>query len=337
MQHQHSSYKNSCPQLTIAKTFSRKVEIKKLSIVDFIFLNLTRLYNSSNNKNSEFEYEKNLHKVFYIYGGYVRDSLLGIPYNDIDLFIQYEFLVINFIKFLESCGRLVRAQQIYATTSENHKNLASLDNLCNDTKLYNYDSGYYSMYKVDIEYDGEIVSLDITHDNSSDYPVMEQNTETCDFTVNNLVLYHDGNINARLPPPNSLNLTPYEWKCRCIRDCIQKKLFWMVDKSSTYHREIDKHAIKMKILEKRLEKMIDKGFEDTKENLCSIPLNFNNYVKDTNELCSICRGVYKDEPERDTIQFKCGHHHHLDCWLNWCKSSPKSKENCIYCRQPIVL
>ena len=105
----------------------------------------------------------------------------------------------------------------------------------------------------------------------------EDSLHICEFTVNNLMTDINGNISTRIKAYQIGMGNRYndaEWTAKCIRDCIEGKLVWMIpDRFSKSMGATE--ASQSEFMEKmklRLQKMQSKGFVLTGEHLTSFRL-----------------------------------------------------------------
>jgi len=164
---------------------------------------------------------------FYVFGGYVRDMLVGKSGEeicDLDLRIESRQVVDKFLEMTKMCG-MVRSSA---------RNLDGYGLL----KMVLVLPGSDAEYSLDINY---------PHEDA------DQTKMLCDFTCNNLCLDKDGTIWTRFYPGKSVG-SRQTWTATCIRDATKKTLRWTVPKFYSTDITITKH------MEQRLTKMSGKGF-----------------------------------------------------------------------------
>lgn len=246
---------------------------------------------------------------YFIYGGYIRDILIGEEYKYIDIFISDKYVIEQFIDFLKITNYLI--------------------------KINNINDYGYTVANISIKYNNKIIDLDITNHNF-DY--------VCDFTVNNLIYTSDGKIDCRIKNNTE---DSFDFMNRCIQDCYKKKLIWMIDTNNTiFKTESLINQIKiLNVLKMRYNKMVNKRYIDNGEYLYTKSINLDIFKIPENEqdpICGICRCNPKDhDNQKDTITFKCNHYFCMTCILQWMETELKSdnfnNHKCVYCRKNLSL
>ena len=264
----------------------------------------------------------------FVYGGYVRDKLRDQPFTDMDIRVPCLEVAIQFIEYLEQSSRLISLE----TRSLLEANLPGNDYQCFSMIIQTPKS---AELKIDISYSSALV-------------LEEDSLNNCDFTMNNLMMDATGAISTRVTARQigkGSKYTEIEWTGKCVRDCIQGKLVWMIpDRFSQSLPATAKNSF-MEKMNMRLDKMLSKGFVETGEHLTSFrllklrPLSSLSDKSDTT-ICGICQEDYSETSDKPTVVAKCSHHFHTVCikkWLNKKKEKDEIEPNCPYCREQIEL
>jgi len=267
----------------------------------------------------------------FIYGGYVRDMLRGQPYQDMDIRVSSREVAINFIQSLEQCQRLISLETITFTET-------TIPDIDYQSFSLTIQTPTTAALKLDISYSSAIV-------------LEENSLKNCDFRANNLIMDITGNLSTRIKAYQIGKGKEYndaEWTAKCIRDCIEGKLVWMIpNRFSTNLSPIARNSFMAK-MNMRLDKMLSKGFVETGEYLTdfrllklrpvsSLPVEFDAF-----SICAICREHYADMDTSDnqTTVSKCSHHFHIKCiqqWMNKMIEEGHLTQTCPCCRQEIEL
>lgn len=251
-------------------------------------------------------------KLFYIYGGAVRDIIRNTKPNDIDVYIKDEVNIVSFLDFLRRSDRLRKE-----TCARN--------------------SGYM-LKTIEIQTSMSTTCfIDITCDTSRDGA--ESSIYNCDFTCNNLIINREGNISTRLPPPRAyMNLSPPMWTVRCIGDALAGNLVFMVPDELINYMSPRRYISMQAKISQRINKLVARGFKQPLSKLTSFdnrPLKEYQF-SDDNDACPICKEEYSSKPSKETVVLKCDHHFHIDCIDTWVTST-KASRTCPVCRQPLRL
>ena len=267
----------------------------------------------------------------YVFGGYVRDKLLGVEPVDMDIYASRK-VIKDFLEFLRASERLVAYRR-------------------NITDITSNEMDYFC-FKIQVEVPGQdrIVSIDLVTDQQiwRHTPTPFRSTKHCDFTCNNLVMYYDGSISSRV---KIANMTREDTTTMCIRDVMTKRLNNMytlpelpggteTPSPSDYNHQMYSYQK----YRTRIQKMQSKGFviyEDLSVHCAPFPeMQFPDNAstlleegQDPSQLtCAICRGDYDQETIRQTIVCTCNHHYHIDCIRRWCQSDQSNASSCPTCR-----
>ena len=200
---------------------------------------------------------------YFVYGGAVRDTIRGVPFQDIDVGVSCPELANScpelakaFIQSLEQSSRMIHLQ---TRTTKDHPEF-SLEYQCFSMTIQTPKT---AEVKIDISY-------------SMAQSLEEDSLNNCDFTANNLIIDRDGNISTRIKA-YQIGIKKFshaEWTAKCIRDCVEGKLVWMIPDRFTQSMgatEATQNAF-MEKMNMRLEKMLSKGFVLTGEHLTSFRL-----------------------------------------------------------------
>ena len=256
----------------------------------------------------------------FVFGGYVRDTLLGKPIqeiNDFDIMASYDTIK-RFIRFLAKSERLLGIQRcvIKANTSE------------------------YPLFKILVETPGNIqVKVDLVINGSN--PIHQ----VCDFTCNNLIMYDDNTINIRVKPSHK-NMDDKNYLAICLNDLYSKTLncMWFPRPELLNWRGTDQpYLINQLEIRKRLQKMIEMGF-NTPPNLSIssqfpfLPADATYCIKpdqSCNDLsCKLCGSPYNENTIHNTILCKCGYHFHVDCLYKQLTSNAyNANKRCPSCKK----
>ena len=308
------------------------IEAPRSSTFDFIMKNLQAFYLKHHANNPELRP--------YIFGGFVRDNLLDIEPNDIDIFASRD-VIKDFVDFLRASERLVAYRR-------------------NVNDITSNESDYFC-FKIQVEVPSthNIVNIDlVTNSRRVAYPLQTRTPlpydykKHCDFTCNNLIVYHDGTIASRVPLPG---MSRADTTLICIRDVMTKKLKNMYKLPEIPHSDEATHSIAQEIILAsykkylyRTEKMQSKGFVLLGRNDMShaypiptmpMPLDASTILeegqKPSSLMCAICRCDYDDESIKQTVVCECGHHYHCGCIQRWRRSGRSNGSLCPTCRSPI--
>jgi hypothetical protein len=266
----------------------------------------------------------------FIYGGYVRDILRGQPFQDMDIRVSSREVAMKFIQSLEQCHRMISLETRTFTETD-------FPDIDYQSFSLTIQTPTTAALKIDISYSAAVV-------------LEEDSLNNCDFRANNLVMDITGNISTRVKAYQIGKGREYndaEWTAACIRDCINRKLVWMIpNRFSTNLSPIARNSFMAK-MNMRLDKMLKKGFVETGEYLTdfrllklrpvsSLPIECNATI------CAICHENYADTDTscNQTTVSKCLHHFHTKCiyqWMNKMIEGGHPKQTCPCCRQEIEL
>lgn len=258
-------------------------------------------------------YQPNL--SYYAFGGWVRDTLLGVKPSDLDFYISNKEMCSKVIKMLIATGR-VDKERI--------------------SKGSSYKGQFSTHHLHFITNRSEIVKVDlVTQDEENSVPC-------CDFTCNNLVIYRDGQIGTRISSPQCVSES--QWTMNCIQDVISKRLVWMLSKGvQLSFKKFEQRVEFSWKMEKRLEKMLEKGFTLSKINLTGFKLiklkthlDVEEGKEDSAECCGACHESF-DSCQRNNyyqnVKLICGHYYHFACIKKW--RLELKGDSCPLCRQKI--
>lgn len=179
-----------------------------------------------------------------VFGGFVRDSLRGVHPNDMDVMVpnlQFAEAFVNSLK-----DTIIEFKK---TITMDCPKVSSLQYSCFSMVI---KSPSTPMLKIDVSY-------------SKATSLSEDSLNYCDFTCNNLTMNLTGEISTRIKPwqiGQTKNYTEAEWLLKCIRDCVEGRLVWMIpDRFSKSMGATE--ASKAEFMDKmrlRLMKMQRKGF-----------------------------------------------------------------------------
>lgn len=190
-----------------------------------------------------------------IYGGWVRDKLLGVQPEDMDVRVSCLPLATKFIQSLKESERMIMLETRSTVDTPGYSLVYQCFSMCIKTPLT------------------EELRIDISYSLASS--LREESLNHCDFTANNLQVNRSGTISTRIKAWQiGLEISEADWLARCIRDCMQKKLVWMIpDRFSKRMGETEESRSEfMEKMRLRLQKMKSKGFKLTGEHLTSFRL-----------------------------------------------------------------
>lgn len=193
----------------------------------------------------------------FVYGGYVRDTLRNVPFQDMDVQVSCREIALAFIQSIEESNRMIHLE---TRTTKYHPEL-SLEYQCYTMVI---QTPMNTKLKIDISY--------------SDATSLEGDSlGNCDFTANNLMIDYSGKLSTRIKAYQiglRKKFSEAEWLAKCIRDCIDGKLVWMIPDrfSKNMGTSMVSQIEFMKKMNLRLQKMLSKGFTLTGEHLTSFRL-----------------------------------------------------------------
>ncbi len=201
-------------------------------------------------------YSSRFGEFCYVYGGFPRDILRRVQPQDMDVSVPCKEVAEAFIKSLEQSNRMIQLET--RTTRDSH--LSALEYKCYSMQI---QTPHTPILNVDISY-------------SMATSLKEESLKNCDFTANNLKMDRNGQISTRIKAYQiGLKMSESEWTAKCIHDCMEGKLVWMIpNRFSTNMGATD--ASQKAFMEKmnmRLQKMLSKGFVLTGEHLTSFRLS----------------------------------------------------------------
>lgn len=268
-------------------------------------------------------------KNTFAYGGYVRDKLRGKPFQDMDISVPCLKVATQFIERLENSQRMISLIKKSAVIS----NLPSVDYQCFSLVIQTPKN--------------PALNIDISYSHST--LLRENSLDCCDFTANNLKMDKDGNVSTRIKAweiGKAEEFSESDWNAKCIRDCMEGKLVWMIPARYLKGFSASARNTFMEKMNMRHDKMISKGFVDTDEYLTSFrllklrPVSELSAERDAS-ICTICHENYCDTADQATVVAQCSHHFHKDCMQKWIdKKTQESQERepkCPCCRKEIVL
>jgi hypothetical protein len=264
----------------------------------------------------------------YVYGGYVRDTLRGQSFTDMDIHAPCLDVAAKFINWLEQSNRIISLETRTHT----------------DTDLPEIDYQSFSMViqtprtaelKIDISYSHALV-------------LQENSLRCCDFTMNNLRMDITGNLSTRINAyqiGKHIEYSEAQWLAKCIRDCLERKLVWMIPDKFTKSISANMKNSFMEKMNMRLDKMLGKGFVLTGEHLTSFRLLTLRPVSSLSTecdatMCAICQENYSDTTNNQTAVSKCSHHFHTTCiqkWITKNRQEGLAEPKCPCCRKEIEL
>lgn len=286
--------------------------------------------------------------TYYIYGGYVRDSLSNAPFTDMDI-CMHKNVYSKLVCLLRLCDRLL-TEVTYRPEQGRMRGLGA--------------AVEYAHRKLEVAgQSGEVIVVDVTlHSSTQPLPMEEQNCSvSCDFTCNNLVLHPNGTLGMRVLPKyirrDSSESVLYFM--RCVSDAVSKRLVWMGSASDAAQGTPQQHCwarepsawrqlCRLVHDRRRLVHMLRKGFVAHPGERFCLPL-----IKGVRHLmpgdagydtvCVICSDPYDTEEETAavrqdpyTVVLQCGHHFHFACISAHLKAehSRRVREHkCPLCRQ----
>lgn len=295
------------------------------SAFDFIMSNLQRFHNNMTN-------DINAQKP-YVFGGYVRDKLLGVEPTDMDIFATSR-VIEEFVKFLQASERLVAYRRNVNDITTNEKD--------------------YYCFKIQVEIPGrrEIVSIDLVTDQhmaTSRTRVPFNSTTMCDFTCNNLVMYYGGLLSSRVLIDG---MTREETTILCVQDTLHRRLNNMysvpdiVEQNTSTVHDLQLCSYQKYLL--RTQKMKSKGFEFREDGgthcvpipVIQLPDNATTFLQRgeaaSTMMCAICQCDYDQESIHQTTVCECGHHYHTMCIQRWRRSGRPSCSRCPTCRSELA-
>ena len=256
--------------------------------------------------------------TYYAFGGWVRDTLLGVKPSDLDFYISNKEMCSEVIKILIATGRVDKQSISKGSSYKGQFSTHHLHFITNCTEIV----------KVDL----------VTQDEEDSYPC-------CDFTCNNLAIYRDGIIGTRIASPCK-SVTESQWTLNCMQDVIAKRLVWMLPKGVQKEcpfKEFERRVEYSWKIGERLEKMLEKGFTLSKINLTGFKLiklkthlDVEEGKEDSAECCGICQDSFNSCQRNNTYQsvkLICGHYYHFRCIKKW--RLEQKKDSCPICRQNI--
>jgi hypothetical protein len=188
----------------------------------------------------------------YIFGGWVRDLLRGVSPNDMDMQVPDLEVAEALIESLVQSNRIIHLER--RITKDVPSIESSLEYQCMYMEIRTPRT---TGLKIDISY-SKATSLG------------DDSLNNCDFTANNLKINRFGNISTRIKAYQIGMAKKYndaEWTAKCIRDCIEGKLVWMIPNRFSKSMGATE-ASQTEFMEKmnmRLQKMLSKGFVLTGE------------------------------------------------------------------------
>lgn len=253
---------------------------------------------------------------YYAFGGWVRDSLLGVKPSDLDFFISEPSFCNNIIQILKATGRI-------------KNNRVSKDS--------HYNSQFSTYHFKFITNSSEMIKIDLVTLRG------EESVPDCDFTCNNLILTSDGSISTRLSSPDK-GVPESQWTMRCMQDVIGKRLVWILPrgKFKISGQDFEKRLELSWKMEYRLQKMLDKGFTLSKVNLTGFQLvKLKSHLdvevgQEPSECCGICQESFLAEEcdhFKKSTKLTCGHDYHYKCIRKW--KIDQKKDTCPICRAKI--
>ena len=268
----------------------------------------------------------------YVYGGFVRDKLRGQPFTDIDIYVPCIDVATKYIQWLEQSNRIVSLE----TRTHTEDNIPEFD---------------YKSFSMVIQ-TPKTADLKIDISYSHALALQENSLKCIDFTLNNLMMNSNGTISTRIKAYQIGKGREYsedEWMFKCIRDCIEGKLVWMIPDRFSQNLSANSKNLFMEKMNMRLEKMLSKGFVLTDEHLTSFrllklkPLSYfpsEDTIESDERMCAVCQEKYSESSNKPTAVSKCSHHFHLECIQKWIikkREEGQTEPKCPYCRQEIEL
>ena len=261
-------------------------------------------------KSIDIIYIKRQKNSFYVYGGWVRDTISKKEPQDMDLFIKNRKIIDIFVSILKNLGFLKEKRIDEGSYSTKKCKLY----LINNTKI-----------KLDI----------VSQRNNNNLP---NDYQMCDFTCNNLAIGYANGKNFMFARKTIFGFNKTESFYKCLNHIVTKKLIWMVQQElipniEEYNKYIDFH-LKMKM---RLTKMLSKGFSMGEQIYQFQQITFfdekNINPDKLQKSCPICTCDYQeDDPAQFRVVLECEHYFHYHCLSNWLKKN----RNCPCCRGPAI-
>ena len=268
----------------------------------------------------------------FVYGGYVRDKLLGLPFTDMDIFVPCIDVAKKFIQWLEQSNRIISLE----TRTHSETDLPEIDYKSFSMVI---QTPMTAELKIDISYSHALV-------------LQENSLKCCEFTINNLMMDSIGNVNTRIKAyqiGKSREYSEADWIAKCIRDCYERKLVWMIPDRFSQSLSANSKNLFMEKMNMRLDKMLSKGFVLTGEHLTSFrllklrpvaSLPFDDTIERDTTMCAICQENYSETSDKPTAVSKCSHHFHLECIQKWIlkkREEGQTEPKCPCCRKEIEL
>jgi hypothetical protein len=273
----------------------------------------------------------------FVFGGYPRDLIANTIPTDIDIYVKSS----TSSKFIEKIKHSERL--LYLKIEKNHNKYESIT----------------SSLKIEVP-GGKIINVDLVEK----VPILSSRTEqtltsivkgcNVDFTCNNLMMYGDECIKARVVYDN---LTLTETLSLCIKDIHERKLrpMFKLPSKTEYYRLINKIKNKKNCLTyeefittksqkflARLHKMQKKGYtlvdgisiEEIIKSDIKLPMTIRDIDEPLN-CCAICSEEFNEEDGIRSVVCECGHYFHTQCLLKWKYSGRSAGKNCPTCRSLI--
>ena len=273
----------------------------------------------------------------FVFGGYPRDLIANTIPTDIDIYVKSS----TSSKFIEKIKHSERL--LYLKIEKNHNKYESIT----------------SSLKIEVP-GGKIIDVDLVEK----VPILSSKTEqtlssivkgcNVDFTCNNLMMYGDECMNARVVYDN---LTITETLSLCIRDIHERKLrpMFKLPSKMEYYSLINNLKNKKNCLTyeefittksqkflQRLYKMQKKGYtlvdgisiEEIIKSDIKLPMTIND-IKEPLNCCAICSEEFNEEDGIRSVVCECGHYFHTQCLLKWKYSGRSAGKNCPSCRSLI--
>lgn len=293
---------------------------KKPNDLEFILGNITRIQRTLS--------PNRMNDLPYVFGGYVRDTLRGQPFQDMDVFVPCLEVAQGFVEYLKNSHRIISLE----TRQVSEPGLLGSEYQCITMKI---ETPTTPELKIDITY--------------SAAQILEENSmNNCDFTLNNLMMDIYGTISTRVKAFQiglHRQFNQSEWTAKCIRDCIEGKLVWMVPDRFSRRQTNSSLTTFMNKMNMRLDKMLSKGLVLTDANLTKFRLM---KLRDISVLpskcdgmgCCICHEDYSETTDQSTVVSKCSHHFHSACIQKWMEKKGEEGDDepkCPCCRAEIVL
>lgn len=250
-----------------------------------------------------------------VFGGALRDQILGVKEVDIDIKVTKR-LYLAFFKEMKRQFRVVSR----TWTCIEYSHTYTREVLVIDTPTQ------------------QNLILDITffRDENDDTPL--DHTDMVDFTVNNLtqsLIGEDkGKIRVRYYPFSTVRMSYTEWLTECIRDVISGRLRCIYDQAHSYqfHTFVKWHMDTFEYRSRRLSKMKMKdAFKDSEVEYLTpfrfdqnIVYGFDIKVDEVEEdVCPVCILTW-DEISTKIVTLKCRHTFCVACMDKYLKSDNSS-------------